>query len=113
MPKPTPEAPEPPERTPPRIVMIALGSALAPFVVQGLTMVLTGSVAATLLVGGLLAASFIAVALAFQAQAAGGWPRVPLRTRAAIVTAILVYHSIAFPVAQIVNVVVTSGKSGA
>jgi hypothetical protein len=86
-------------------------SALAPFLVQALTMVLTGSVALTLLAGGLLAASFIAVALAFQAQAAGGLARVPLRNKAATVAAIVVYQSIAFPVAQIVNVLVTSGSA--
>ena len=105
-------APGQPERTPPRIVMIALGSALAPFLVQGLTMVLTGSVALTLLAGGLLAASFIALALVVQARAAGGWARVPLRTKAAIVTAILVYQSIAFPVAQIAHAVISSGSAG-
>jgi|SRR5687768_15687791 len=109
---PSPDAPEPPERTPPRIVMIALGSALAPFLVQGLTMVLTGSVALTLLAGGLLAASFIALALAFQARVAGGWARVPLGTRAAIVTAVLVYQSIAFPVAQITHALVSAGSVG-
>lgn len=107
-----PDAPEPRERTPPRIVMIALGSALAPFVVQGLTMVSTGSVALTLLAGGLLAASFIALALAFQAQVSGGWSRVRLGTKAAIVTAILVYQSIAFPFALLVNALISSHGAG-
>jgi hypothetical protein len=112
MPRSPSDAPPPPERTPPRIVLIALGSALAPFVVQGATMLLTGSVALTLLAGGLLAISFIAVAFAFQAQAAGGWSRVPLGNKVAVVTAIVVYQSIAFPAAQIVHALVTSGGAG-
>lgn len=111
MSRPSSDAPGPPERTPPRIVAIALGSALAPFLVQGATLLLTGSVAFTLLAGGLLAASFIAVALAFLARAAGGWSRVPLGNKVAVVTAILVYQSIAFPTAQIVNALVTSGRA--
>ena len=89
--------------TPPRIVAIALGSAIAPFVVQTATRVLTQSVASTLVAGALLAALFIAAALAFQARLAGSLRAVPWGARIGTALAILTYHVIAFPVAQIAN----------
>ena len=100
-----------PERTPPRFVAIALGTALAPFVVQTTTRVLTGSVAATLFAGALLACALAALALAFQARVAGGWKALPLGSKVGIVLAIFTYQLIAFPVAQIVNALFFEGRS--
>jgi hypothetical protein len=93
------------ERTPPRFVAIALGTALAPFVVQTTTMVLSGSVGLTLFAGALLAATVAWLALAFQARVAGGWSEVPLGARVGIVLAVVTYQAIAFPVARIVEAV--------
>ena len=91
------------ERTPPRFVAIALGTALAPFVVQTATLVLSGSVGLTLLAGALLALALAWLALAFQARVAGGWSAVPLGSRVGIVLAVVTYQAIAFPVARIVD----------
>lgn len=85
------------------IPVIALASAIAPFVVQTATFVLTRSSAATLLVGAALASSFVAVAFAWQAQMAGALRAVPRLTLAGTALAILVYHFIAFPVARVLG----------
>lgn len=97
------------EPTPPRFVLIALGTALAPFVVQVGTLLATQSTALTLLAGGLLAAIFTAGALLFQAREAGSWRAVPFGARLGVALAVVAYQVIAFPVAQIVNALLSRG----
>lgn len=89
--------------TPPRFVAIALGTALAPFVVQTATMVLSRSIAATLVAGAALAVLLCGLALAFQARVEGSWRAVPLGARVGTVLAILTYQAIAFPVSQMLD----------
>jgi hypothetical protein len=91
------------EPTPPRFVAIALGSAVAPFVLQTAVLVWSGSTALTLAAALLLAVAFIVVALRWQARVAGGWEGVSLGSRVGIALAIVTYHTIAFPAAHIVR----------
>ena len=88
------------------ISMIAAVTALAPFVVQTATLVLTGSSAWTLVAGALLAVAVALAALAFQARQAGGWHRIGAGPGTGIVLAVLTYHVIAYPVAHILRALV-------
>ena len=87
------------------ISMIAAFTALAPFVVQTATLVLTGSTAWTIAAGVVLAIAVACAALAFQARQAGGWDRLGAGSIVGIVLAVLTYHLIAFPVAHILQAV--------
>lgn len=97
-------------RTARGISVVAAITALAPFVVQTTTLVLTGSSAMTMAVGLLLALAFAGAALAFQARQVGGWKRIGTGAMAGIVLAVLTYHAIAYPVAHIVRAVFFAGS---
>lgn len=92
------------------IYAVAAVSAVAPFVVQTATLVLTGSTAWTIAAGLLLAALVAVAALAFQARQAGGWARLSAGSITGIVLAVVVYHVIAFPVAHIVQALFFGGR---
>ena len=93
------------------ISMIAAFTALAPFVVQTATLVLTGSTAWTIAAGLVLAIAVAIAALAFQARQSGGWGRLSAGTIAGIVLAVLTYHVIAFPVAHLLRALFFGGSS--
>jgi hypothetical protein len=97
-------------RTARGISMIAAVTAVAPFVVQTATLVLTGSSAWTIAVGLLLAVAFALAALAFQARQTGGWNRIGAGAAAGIVLAVLTYHVIAYPVAHILDAMFFAGS---
>ena len=97
-------------RTARGISVIAAVTAVAPFVVQTTTLVLTQSSGWTIAVGLLLAAAFAFAALAFQARQVGGWKRIGAGGIVAIVLAVLTYHVIAYPVAHILDAMFFSGS---
>ena len=97
-------------RTARGISVIAAVTALAPFVVQTTTLVLTHSSGWTIAVGLLLAALFVFAALAFQARQVGGWKRIGAGPAAGIVLAVLTYHVIAYPVAHILDAMFFAGS---
>jgi hypothetical protein len=97
-------------RTARGISVVAAVTALAPFVVQTATLVLTHSSAWTLAVGLLLALAFAFAALAFQARQTGGWNRIGAGSAAGIVLAVLTYHVIAYPVAHILDAMFFAGS---
>jgi hypothetical protein len=97
-------------RTARGISVIAAVTAVAPFVVQTGTLVLTRSDAWTLVAGLLLAGTFALAALAFQARQVGGWKRIGVGAAAAIVAAVLAYHVIAYPVAHILEAMFFAGS---
>lgn len=92
------------------ISLVAGFTALAPFVVQTAALVLTGSSAWTIAVGGLFASAVAWAALAFQARQAGGWDRIGAVSIAGIVLSVFIYHAIAFPVAHIVKAMLFAGS---
>jgi hypothetical protein len=92
------------------IKVVALVTALAPFVVQTATLVLTGSTAWTIVLGVVLAIAVAIAALAFQAREAGSWDRIGAGSAVGIVLAVLIYHVIAFPVAHIVKALFFAGS---
>ena len=96
-------APELDRNTTRGIALIGAVTALAPFVVQTATLVLTGSSAWTIAVGLVLALGFALAALAFQARQVGGWDRIGAVPAAGIVLAVLTYHVIAYPVAHVLR----------
>jgi hypothetical protein len=85
------------------IPAIALCTALAPFAIQTVTLVLSGSSLATAVVGLAAALLFSAAAIAFQMRVAGSAAALSAGSRAGIALAVVSYHSIAFPVAHIVE----------
>ena len=85
------------------IALIAAVTAVAPFVVQTATLLLTGSSTLTLVAGAVLAIGFALAALAFQARQVGGWRRIGAGPAVGIVLAVLTYHVIAYPVAHILR----------
>jgi len=92
------------------IALVAGFTALAPFVLQTATLVLTHSEALTIVLGLLLAIAVAVAALAFQARQVGGWRRIGTGTAVGIVLAVLTYHVIAYPVAHIVDAIFFSGS---
>ena len=92
------------------IYAVAAVSALAPFVVQTTTLVLTGSTAWTIAAGLVLAAVVAVAALVFQARQAGGWQHLSAGSIAGIVLAVVTYHVIAFPVAHIIHALFFEGR---
>lgn len=96
-------APAPPPRFPSRLSLIAAASAVAPFVLQTAVMVATRSSLMTLFAGLALALLLIGLAFRHFAREVGGMRHLALGTRAGIALAVLTYHTIAFPVAHIVE----------
>jgi len=92
------------------IALVAGFTALAPFVLQTATLVITRSEALTIALGVLLALGVAAAALAFQARQVGGWRRIGAGTAAGIVLAVLTYHVIAYPVAHILDAMFFHGS---
>jgi hypothetical protein len=102
----TPRRPDPlaiDKRTARGIYVVAFVTAVAPFVVQTATLVLTGSTRLTIIAGVLLAAAFIALAIAFQARQVGSVRAIGAGSIAGIALAVFTYHCIAFPVAHILD----------
>ena len=98
------------KRTARGISIVAAVTALAPFVVQTATLLLTGSTAWTIVIGALLAIAVALAALAFQARQVGGWDRIGLGPGVGIALAVIVYHVIAFPVAHIIKALFFPGS---
>lgn len=105
-------ASSPPPRFPSRLSLVAAASAIAPFLLQTAVMVATRSSLMTLFAGLALALLLIGIAFRYFAREVGGMQHLSLGTRTGIALAVLTYHTIAFPVAHIVEAMFFSQRAG-